>query len=176
MFEKLNRYAFFILVCFTLNSCDSTESGHEGEEESIEEVEFADAEAEIDLEMEDHNQSNYFNAKSELESNGGIELPDSLNLNALYEVIEPGGTFAQIYSYAEGFILTSFYSGTDVEKNYLVTWDYDGELLNYINYGTSTFGQEVYLEIITSNFIAARYTYYEDFELQAIPIVTDAKS
>ncbi|MCH2232203.1 MAG: hypothetical protein MK078_06465 [Crocinitomicaceae bacterium] len=160
---KINILFIPLLVILSMTSCSSDEGNKGQSDEATEEIEFAE-EAEAEIEMEDYNHSSYLDAIEEAAFENDVVFPDSLDLSSLYEGLDPGPVFNGIYGFTEDFFLTGFSTGTDIEKSYFVTWDFDEGLLNFINYGYNSYGEEVYFEMFNNNFLVVKSISYEGFE------------
>lgn len=167
-------FTIFILVMSSVWACQSEDENadkesqkKEVEEESEDENLTEDNEASTDKETTvpyDRIQLVYKTAQEKYEKAQGRELPDTIDINAVYEKIGPC-EFNEILKISDNYFLAHFYTASDVENNYYITFDLAGNFIDLKLYGTISYG--VYYEdsFVANNFIQVINENQEGFEM-----------
>lgn len=156
--KKLQFIASILLVASTM-ACESvgeTSDKKSQEKASADTAEEASAEsdeesAESESSVEDdRNLLSYAIAQEKWTETYGLELPENIDVKAVYEEIGPCD-FYEILKSSGNYVLTRFYTGTDVENNYYITFDGYGNLIDLVLYGTISYGVDFEASFIADN-------------------------
>lgn len=130
---------------------NTQEKGAKGdvENEGATENERASSDSESP-EVDDTNLLSYAIAQEKWKETYGMELPDKIDVKAVYEEIGPCH-FYEILKSSGNYVLTHFYTGTDVENSYYITFDGYGNLIDLVLYGTISYDTDFEASFVADN-------------------------
>ena len=114
--------------------------------------------------IEDYNSILYHKAKAKWDAKNELALPDNLALKELYDTIGPCD-FNAILNFSKSYVLTHFSTGTDVENNFFVTFNMNGDLIDTNLYGTRAYGSDFTTTFVSDNFISVKNFNQHGFRL-----------